>query len=47
VYRDPIGTGEEQYTFVPASAYETQAYKLALTRIALAGVRLAKLLMQN
>ena len=44
VYRDPIGSADQPYTIVPASPYETQAYKLALTRIALAGARLAQVL---
>jgi hypothetical protein len=44
VYRDPIGTSDQAYTIVPGSPYETQAYRLALRRIALAGARLAEVL---
>lgn len=44
VYRDPIGTGDQPSTIVPESEYETDAYKLARTRIALAGARLAQVL---
>lgn len=44
VYRDPIGASDQPYTIVPASAYETQAYKLAQKRVALAGARLADVL---
>jgi len=44
IYRDPIGAGEELSTIVPGSAYDTEAYKLALKRVALAGARLAEVL---
>jgi hypothetical protein len=44
VYRDPIETADQPYTIVPASTYETQAYKLAQKRVALAGARLAEVL---
>ncbi len=43
-YRDPIGTADQAYTIFPASDYETQAYKLAQKRVALAGARLAEVL---
>lgn len=44
VYRDPIGMAEQPYTIIPGSPYDLQAYKLAQTRIALAGARLARVL---
>ncbi len=44
VYRDPIGSEDQPYTIVPGSQYERQAYELALTRIAVAGERLAQVL---
>ena len=44
VYRDPIGADDQLYTIVPGSPYETEAYKLALARVALAGARLAQVL---
>jgi hypothetical protein len=44
VYRDPIGPGDQAYTIVPESRYETEAIKLARQRIALAGERLAQVL---
>jgi hypothetical protein len=44
VYRDPIGSADQPYTIVPGSSYETQAQKLAMKRVALAGVRLAQVL---
>lgn len=44
VYRDPIGAADQPYTIVPVSAYETEAYKLAQKRVALAGTRLAEIL---
>ena len=44
VYRDPIGTEDQPYTIVPGSPYETQAQKLAIKRVALAGARLAQVL---
>lgn len=44
VYRDPIGTGDQLYSIVPVSRYETQAYKLIKMRLAVAGARLAKVL---
>ncbi len=44
VYRDPIGSADQPYTIVPGSPYETQAQKLAIKRVALAGARLAQLL---
>jgi hypothetical protein len=44
VYREPIEVADQPYTIVPASAYETQAYKLAQRRVALAGARLAEIL---
>ncbi len=44
VYRDPIGVADQPYTIVPASAYETQSFKLAQKRMALAGARLAEIL---
>jgi hypothetical protein len=44
VYRDPIGIEDQLYTIVPRSTYETEAYKLALTQVALAGARLAQVL---
>jgi hypothetical protein len=44
VYRAPIGTGDQPATIEPGSQYETQAYKVARRRIALAGARLAQVL---
>jgi len=44
VYRDPIGTGDQPSTIVPGSPYDTEAHKLALKRVALAGARLAQVL---
>ena len=44
VYEDPIGPGDGPYTIVPWSNYESQAYRLAQKRIALAGARLARIL---
>lgn len=44
VYRDPIGADDQLYTIVPGSPYETEAYKLALARVAVAGARLAQVL---
>ena len=44
VYRAPIGTGDGPYTIAPASLYETQAFRLAKRRVALAGARLAEVL---
>lgn len=44
VYRDPIATGAELSTIVPGSVYDTEAYKIALKRVALAGARLAQVL---
>jgi hypothetical protein len=44
VYRDPIGIEDQLYTIVPRSTYETEAYKLALKQVALAGARLAQVL---
>ena len=44
VYRDPIGVEDQLYTIVPDSLYETEAHKLALKRVALAGARLAQVL---
>jgi len=44
VYRDPIGTGDQPSTIVPGSPYETQSFKLARERVALAGARLAGVL---
>jgi hypothetical protein len=44
VYREPIEVADQPYTIVPKSDYETQAYKLAQKRIALAGARLAEVL---
>jgi hypothetical protein len=44
VYETPVGPGDGPYTIVPWSNYETQAYRLAQNRIALAGVRLARIL---
>lgn len=44
VYRAPIGTADQQYSIVPGSAYEAEAYRLARKRVALAGARLALLL---
>jgi hypothetical protein len=44
VYRDPIGIEDQLYTIVPRSTYETEAYKLALKQLALAGARLAQIL---
>lgn len=44
VYRDPIGVKDQPYTIVPASLYETEAYRLAEKRIAVAGARLARVL---
>ncbi|HKI26710.1 MAG TPA: S1/P1 nuclease [Candidatus Sulfotelmatobacter sp.] len=47
VYQDPIGTGDQPSTIVPGSPYETQSYKLARERVALAGARLAEVLNQE
>ena len=44
VYRDPIGAEDQLYTIVPGSPYETEAYKLAMMRVALASARLAQVL---
>ena len=44
VYRDPIGSEDQAYTIVPGSQYDSQAYKLAQKRIAVAGERLAQVL---
>ena len=44
VYRGPIGTDDQLYTIVPGSEYETEAYQLALARVAVAGARLAQVL---
>lgn len=44
VYRDPVGAADQPYTIVPGSSYETQAQRLAMKRIALAGARLAEIL---
>ena len=44
VYRDPIGSTDQPYSIVPGSSYETQAQKIAKVRIALAGIRLARVL---
>lgn len=44
VYRDPIGDADKAYTIVPDSAYERDAYRLAKSRIAAAGARLARIL---
>lgn len=44
VYQDPIGTTDQAYTIVPASAYENQSFKLAQKRMAVAGARLAGVL---
>jgi S1/P1 Nuclease len=44
VYRDPVGAGDSPYTIVPGSRYETEAYKLALKRVDVAGARLARVL---
>ena len=44
VYRDPIGTGDQPSTIVPGSPYETQSFRLARERVALAGARLAGVL---
>lgn len=44
VYRDPIGAADQPYTIVPESAYERQANRIARSRIALAGTRLAQVL---
>jgi hypothetical protein len=44
VYRNPIGADDQLYTIVPGSLYETEAYKLALARVAVAGARLAQVL---
>jgi len=44
VYRDPIGPGDQPYTIVPGSQYDTQAFRLAQRRIAAAGDRLAQVL---
>lgn len=44
VYREPIGAEEQLYTILPDSAYETEARKIALKRISLAGARLAEIL---
>lgn len=42
-YRDPIGM-TDPYTIPPGSKYETEAHKLGLKRVALAGARLARVL---
>ena len=44
VYENPIGPADGPYTIVPWSTYESQAYRLAQKRIALAGARLARVL---
>lgn len=44
VYRDPIGAADQAYTIIPDSAYERDAYRLAKSRIAAAGARLARVL---
>jgi hypothetical protein len=44
VYRAPIEAADQPYTIIPASTYETQAFKLAQKRVALAGARLAEIL---
>jgi hypothetical protein len=44
VYETPTGPGDGPYTIVPWSNYESQAYRLAQKRIALAGARLARVL---
>jgi hypothetical protein len=44
VYRAPIGVGDGPYTIVPSSEYEIRAERVARTRIALAGWRLAEVL---
>jgi len=44
VYRDPIGADDHAYTIVPESTYETDAYRLAKVRVAIAGARLARIL---
>lgn len=44
VYRDPVGAGDELYTIVPGSRYDTAAHKVALKRVAVAGARLAQVL---
>jgi hypothetical protein len=44
VYRDPIGAADQAYTIVPDSGYERDAYRLAKSRMAAAGARLARIL---
>lgn len=44
VYRDPIGVVDQPYTIVPQSMYEIEAYRLAKSRVAVAGARLAEVL---
>lgn len=44
VYEAPVGPADGPYTIVPWSNYESQAYRLAQKRIALAGARLTRVL---